>query len=142
MFFKVPREDAKYEAAFVARKHLALPVSISTLMNLFEATIQEKKHAFKIFNSTNCEILNINPHLHQAYANKTKLEKINYYAQCVEYLASAMKIGDYSGSKKPYLHPIVEANACLKSKIIGKWEKYTVKISLPNKKMVLTGNKT
>ena len=65
------------------RKHLALPVSISTLMNLFEATIQEKKHAFKIYNNTNCDILNINPHLHQAFTNKTRIEKINYYAQCV-----------------------------------------------------------
>lgn len=53
-----------------------------------------------------------------------------------------MKIGDYSDSNKPYLHPIVEANAYLKSKILGKWEKYSVKISLPNKRMVLTGNKT
>lgn len=126
----------------MTRKHLSLPVSLSTLMNLFEAAIQEKKHAFKVFNSTNCDILNINLRLYQAFNNKTKLEKINYYAQCVEYLDSATKKGGYLDAKKPYLNPIVEANAYLKSKIIGKWDKYTVRISLPNKRMVLAGNKT
>lgn len=53
-----------------------------------------------------------------------------------------MKIEEYSDPKKQYLHPIVEANAYLKSKILGRWDKYSVKISLPNKKMVLTSNKT
>mgnify|MGYP001459915383 CR=1 FL=1 len=53
-----------------------------------------------------------------------------------------MKIGDYTDNKKHYLHPIVEAKAYIKSKIIGKWDKYTIKISLPNKRMVLTGNKS
>jgi hypothetical protein len=86
MFFIIPKEDDKFERAYLVRKKLSVSVTISSLMSFFESMIKSSNKPIKQLLSTNLSLLNIDARLQHAFLNKTRLEKIDFYCQCVQFL--------------------------------------------------------
>ena len=63
MFFIIPKEDDKFERAYLVRKKLSLSISISGLMNFFESTIKIVAKPLKQLVAGNLSNFNINAEL-------------------------------------------------------------------------------
>lgn len=73
MFFIIPKEEDKFERAYLVRKKLSVSVNISSLMNFFESVIKPTTKPLKQLVSVNLSIFNINAGLQHAFISKTRL---------------------------------------------------------------------
>lgn len=144
MFFIIPKEDDKFERAYLVRKKLSVSVSIAGLMNFFESTIKPVPKPLKQLASVNLSIFNINAQLQHAFINKTRLEKIEFYCSCVQFLERVIRSPNDFANYCPtlYENPVSIVWCYLKSKLLGRWDRVNLRINRQTRKLVIVQNKS
>lgn len=144
MFFIIPKEEDKFERAYLVRKKLSVPVDVSSLMNFFESTIKPATKPMKQLVAVNLSLFNIDAGLQHAFINKTRLEKIDFYCSCVQFLERIIRSpNDPSITELTvYDNPVMIAWCYLKSKLLGRWERVNIRINQQTRKLVIVQPKS
>ena len=77
-------EEKIYLSSFEIRKRLNLPMSISSLLNVYEVSINDHNSQYNSFFAvTNHELFDITIELQKAFLKFNRSEKIYHYTFCV-----------------------------------------------------------
>ena len=127
-------QDKIYLSSFEIRKKLDLPITVSSLLNVFEVCINDQSgHYNSFFAVTNQELFDISVELQKAFTKFNKSEKIYHYTFCVEFLRTVIEnnLIELGQQYKKYVFEkkCMEVRGYQRPSMLSLWEKILVVVN-------------
>jgi len=128
--------------AFEQRKELVLPVNLSSLLNLLEIIICERKDKeSEFFATTNFQLFNCTPEMQKAFRSKNRYEKIHHYLFCVNFLKELMQDNDMLRKTWPITNDIepktMEATVHTNTSRLRSWSSSNISIDVDRRELIV-----